>query len=235
MQNIFNLEAVEAQLNIKFNNKELLILAFVHRSFWNENQEIIPHHNERLEFLGDSVLGLLIANYLYSEHPSLDEGSLSTIRSQLVDAPACAGYVQKLGIAPFLLLGNGEQMNRGKGRESILADLFEALVGAFYLDQGLEAVSSFFFTHFQETVEHMVKEPLRNWKAELQDCAQRHYQQTPVYEVLEEYGPAHKKNFRIAVWINEEKWGEGSGSSKKEGQVAAAKNALLNRARIEKK
>ncbi len=228
MDDFFKPEIVEAKLNRVFHDKKYLLLAFTHRSFWNEHRERIPDHNERLEFLGDSVLGLLIADYLFTHHPDLDEGSLSTLRSQLVDAPACASYVQKLDIEEFLLLGKGEQMNRGKGRESILADLFEALVGALYLDQGLEGVRTFFFFHFHQDVMRIVAKPQRNWKAELQDYAQKHYQQTPSYVVLEESGPAHKKIFQIAVWVNEKKWGTGEGSSKKEGQTEAAKNAMLN-------
>ena len=228
MDDFFKPEIVEARLSRVFYDKKYLVLAFTHRSFWNEHRERIPDHNERLEFLGDSVLGLLIADYLFTHHPDLDEGSLSTLRSQLVDAPACANYVQKLDIEEFLLLGKGEQMNRGKGRESILADLFEALVGALYLDQGLEGVRTFFFFHFHHDVMRMVAEPQRNWKAELQDYAQKHYQQTPSYVVLEEAGPAHKKVFQIAVWVNEKKWGAGEGSSKKEGQIEAARNAMLN-------
>lgn len=227
MQNFFQIETVEKKLKVKFKDPSLLTLAFVHRSFWNENQELVIDHNERLEFLGDSVLSLIIANYLFREHPRLDEGSLSKIRSQLVDAPACANYVQKLGIGEFLLLGKGEQMNRGKGRESILADLFEALIGAFYLDQGLEKVASFFFSHFKDNVDQLIATPFRNWKAELQDWAQKKYQQTPDYRVLDESGPAHKRVFRVGVWIQEKKWGEGSGTSKKEAQIASAENALL--------
>ena len=228
MDDFFKPEIVEAKLSRVFYDKKYLLLAFTHRSFWNEHRERIPDHNERLEFLGDSVLGLLIADYLFTHHPNLDEGSLSTLRSQLVDAPACASYVQKLDIEEFLLLGKGEQMNRGKGRESILADLFEALVGALYLDQGLEGVRTFFFFHFHQDVTRMVAKPHRNWKAELQDYAQKHYQQTPSYVVLDESGPAHKKVFQIAVWVNDKKWGAGEGSSKKEGQTEAAKNAMLN-------
>lgn len=226
MQDFFQTEAVENKLKVSFQNPTLLQLAFVHRSFWNENQALVDDHNERLEFLGDSVLGLLIAEYLFREHPDLDEGPLSTLRSQLVDAPACAMYIQRLGIEQYLLLGKGERMNRGKGRESILADLFEAVVGALYLDQGLNVVRTFFFSHFQGDVELIIAQPHRNWKAELQDYTQKKFQETPVYEVIEEVGPAHGKIFRVGVWINEKKMGVGEGTSKKEAQTEAAKNAL---------
>ncbi len=227
MQSFFHSEDVEKKLSLNFQDPSLLFLAFVHRSFWNENQELVPGHNERLEFLGDSILGLLVAEYLFQHYPELDEGALSKLRSQLVDAPACAHYVQQLGISEFLLLGKGEQMNQGKGRESILADLFEALVGALYLDQGLESVRSFFFSHFKTEVDKLVASPLRNWKADLQDWAQKNFQQTPIYQVLDESGPAHKKQFLVGVWIHDEKKGEGIGTSKKEAQINAAKDALL--------
>lgn len=227
MQPFFHPKAVEKKLNAKFQDHSLLLLAFVHRSFWNENQHLVSEHNERLEFLGDSILGLLVADYLFQNYPELDEGMLSTLRSQLVDAPACAGYVQRLEIEEFLLLGKGERMNRGKGRESIRADLFEAVIGALYLDQGLQAVGTFFFAHFREDIDQQVSKPFRNWKAELQDWAQKKFQMTPNYKVLEESGPAHNKHFRVGVWIHEEKWGEGHGSSKKEAQTNAAQEALL--------
>lgn len=226
MEIFFDSGEIEKILRVRFNNRELLKLAFVHRSFWNENQEFSKNHNERLEFLGDSVLGLIVGEYLFRHYPHFDEGRLSTLRSQLVDAPACAMYVQKLGVDRYLLLGKGEQSNVGKGRESIQADLFEALIGAVYLDQGLEFAQNFFFSHFQEEVDHMIAEPHRNWKAELQDYTQKTFQQTPIYTVLEESGPAHKKMFRVAVSIKEGKMGEGEGSSKKEAQVQAAKDAL---------
>ncbi len=227
MQTFFQLDAVQNKIGVLFRQPELLLQAFVHRSFWNENQDRVPHHNERLEFLGDSILGLLVAEYLFLQHPELDEGSLSKLRSQLVDAPACAQYVQQLGISEFLLLGKGEQMNEGKGRDTILSDLFEALMGALYLDQGVEAARTFFLSHFKETVDSLVHEPYRNWKAELQDWAQKNFQQTPIYTIMEETGPAHRKQFRVGVWVQDIKRGEGSGSSKKEAQTAAAQAALL--------
>jgi len=221
-----DLFSIEQKLKVQFQDKEWLALAFTHRSYWNENRDTCTAHNERLEFLGDSVLGLLVADYLFQAYPQLDEGALSQIRSQLVDAPACAGYVQQLGIETEMLLGKGEQQNQGKGRESILADLFEAVIGAIYLDQGIEAVRAFLFAHFQMHIDQQVAEPMRNWKAELQDFTQKNHQVTPTYRVLEEMGPSHAKIFKVGVWIHEEKLAEGEGLSKKEAQIQAAKNAL---------
>ncbi|MFZ0565979.1 MAG: ribonuclease III [Chlamydiales bacterium] len=226
MCSFFQTEAVEEKIGVLFRDKALLMLAFVHRSFWNENQHLVSGHNERLEFLGDSVLGLIVAEYLYLKHPTLDEGSLSSLRSQMVDASACSIYVQQLELEEYLLLGKGEQMKRDKGRESILADLFEALIGSLYLDQGLSAAKVFFFSHFTGNIRQMILKPARNWKAELQDYSQKTYQQTPIYEVIEESGPPHRKTFWVAVWINERKLGEGKGFSKKEAQTNAAKQAM---------
>lgn len=227
MHDFFQINLVEKRLNLFFRNPALLLNAFVHRSFWNENHELVAHHNERLEFLGDSILGLIIGEYLFQHYPKLDEGSLSQLRSQLVDAPACSQYIQSLNVEEFLLLGKGEKMNQGKGRESIHADLFEAIVAALYLDQGLESVRHFFFSRFKTQVDQLIASPLRNWKAELQDWGQKNFQETPIYKVLEELGPAHKKSFRISVWVKGKERGEGSGSSKKEAQTNAAKSALL--------
>lgn len=219
-------DEIEGKLGYHFRQLDYLTLAFVHRSYWNEHQGLVKDHNERLEFLGDSVLGLVTAEYLYCHLPETPEGVLSDLRSRLVEASSCVVYVQKLGITEYLLLGRGEKMNTGKGRESILADLFEALMGAIYLDGGYEAAKMFFFRHFQKETEKILGNPTHNWKAELQDFAQKKFQKTPVYEVIEESGPSHQKNFRIAVFINEQKVGEGSGGSKKEAQQQAAADAL---------
>ncbi|NGX61314.1 MAG: Ribonuclease 3 [Chlamydiae bacterium] len=227
MLSTFPFEEVEKLLGASFQDKELLRLAFTHRSYWHENQDEVPDYNQRLEFLGDSVLGLIVGEHLYKQHPSHDEGFLSSLRSMLVDAPACVGYVQELEVEPFLLLGRGEKLNRGKGRESILADLFEAIVGALYLDQGLAATRDFFLTRFAKTIEKMVAEPVRNWKAELQDYTQRKFQMPPEYRVEKEWGAAHNRQFLVGVWIDEEKLGEGIGFSKKEAQFEAAASALM--------
>lgn len=219
---------IEEKIGYRFKDRQFLLLSFIHRSFWNEHKEKLPGHNERLEFLGDSVLGLLISEYLYQKFPELPEGVLSDLRSQVVKAESCALFVQKLDIGEFLLLGKGEQMNVGRGRDTMLADLFEAIIGAIYLDQGFDAAKQFFFSNFGREVEEIVSTPIRNPKAELQDYAQKTFGKVPHYEVLEETGPSHQKHFRIAVFINEKMVGQGEGSSKKEAQSAAAKQALEN-------
>ena len=222
---IDNSKAIESKLGYTFQNKNLLALAFVHRSFVNENRDV-EEHNERLEFLGDSVLGLLISDYLYRYLPSTPEGELSYLRSRLVEAGSCVQYVQKLDVSDHILLGKGEQMNDGRGRESILADLFEAIVGAVYLDSSLDETRAFLFRNFSTEIESILKTPLQNWKAELQDYCQKQHQQTPLYEVIEESGPDHSKEFTIRVMVNGEEMGRGVGSSKKVAQQAAAEQAL---------
>jgi ribonuclease III len=219
-------EFIEEKLCYSFKNKHLLILAFVHRSFFNEHRDIIDQHNERLEFLGDSVLGLIISDYLYENLPLHAEGHLSHLRSHLVEASACVNYVQKLDVSEFALLGKGERMNDGRGRDTILADLFEALIGAVYLDGGLEEAKQFFLRHFQGNIENALKEPFRNWKAELQDYSQKKLQKPPVYKVIKESGPDHSKVFQVIAVIGDQEVGQGSGSSKKQAEQAAAEDAL---------
>lgn len=222
---IYHAASIESKLGYRFKDRSLLALAFVHRSFINENRDI-KQHNERLEFLGDSVLGMLMADYLYRYFPSTPEGQLSYLRSRLVEAISCVGYIQSLGIAQYILLGKGEQMNDGRGRESILADLFEAIIGAIYLDGGIEAAKKFLFENFNDKIEEILKTPIRNWKALLQDYCQKKHQQTPIYQVLQESGPDHSKIFQISVLINKQELGRGGGASKKEAQQAAAADAL---------
>ncbi len=222
---LHNAASIESKLGHTFHQRELLALAFIHRSFVNENRTI-TQHNERLEFLGDSVLGMLMADYLYQTLPNVPEGDLSYLRSRLVEAISCVTYIQKLKVEQYLLLGRGEKMNDGRGRESILADLFEAIVGAIYLDSGLEAVKTFLFHNFTPEIESIIKTPLRNWKALLQDYCQKKFQRPPTYAVLHEAGPEHSKTFQIIVKMDGKELGRGEGSSKKEAQQAAAANAL---------
>lgn len=225
-QLILHASSIEERLCYIFQDRQLLAIAFVHRSFYNEHREVVEHHNERLEFLGDSVLGILISEYLYIQLPQEPEGHLSSLRSHLVDASTCATLLNQLDIAQFILLGRGERMNDGRGRETILADLFEALIGAIYLDGGIEAARKFLLRHFENKIQDYLKEPLRNWKAELQDYSQKKYQKPPIYKIIKEMGPDHSKVFQVAVAIGEAEAGEGTGASKKEAEQTAAEDAL---------
>lgn len=191
----------------------------------NENKESVKEHNERLEFLGDSVLGLLISEFLYNLAPTLKEGDLSYLRSRLVDASTCFSLLQKLEVEGYLLLGKGEMMNAGKGRETLLADLFEAILGAIYLDGGFEKVKAFFFDHFDQIVYEIIKQPVKNWKALLQDHYQKKMQKQPHYKVLFEEGPHHEKVFCVGVFLEEMELGVGRGFSKKEAEQSAAQEA----------
>lgn len=220
-------EQIESKLGYHFANKQLLALAFTHRSFVNECP-IPMQHNERLEFLGDSILGLIVSEYLYRTLPDVPEGDLSAIRAKLVEASSCMSYIQKLDLEKYLVLGRGERMNDGRGRISILADLFEALLGAIFLDGGLEAAQKFFFGKFKADVDAILQAPLKNPKALLQDYCQKQFQRTPLYQVLSESGPDHSKTFKVAVVVQDVELGFGEGSSKKEAQQAAAQNALLH-------
>lgn len=217
---------IEDRLGYRFKNKKLLTQAFIHRSYFNEHRDLVEEHNERLEFLGDSILGLFISDYLYHHLPTQAEGELSRLRAHLVEASSCAKFLMQLGLASFVLLGRGERMNAGRGRETILADLFEALIGALYLDGGIAEAKRIFWMHFEKEIQNILEHPARNWKAELQDYSQKKYQKPPIYKVISESGPDHSKVFLIAAYLDNQEVGQGSGSSKKEAEQAAAKDAL---------
>jgi ribonuclease-3 len=216
---------LKEKLGALFADEKLLKVALTHRSFSNEQKENYEH-NERLEFLGDAVLGLLIAEYLYTTYPDMPEGEMSFLRSRLIEAASCIRFVKKLDIEDRLLLGKGEKLNVGKGRDSILADLFEAIIGALYLSGGLEKTRDFLFSHFDEEIQKTIDTPLHNWKALLQDHCQKKAHKTPTYEVIEETGPAHKKTFVVEVYLGDKPLGQGKGANKKKAEQQAAKVAL---------
>lgn len=220
------LKTIEALLGYSFENKDFLINALTHRSYANEHRESTLSHNERLEFLGDSVLGLAVAEYLYHRLPLAAEGELSQIRSKLVEAITCAKYSQKLKIQDFILLGRGEKLTEGRNKVSILADAFEAIVGAIFLDGGMQVATSFLICHFEEEALETIGTPPRNFKAELQDYSQKKFQKVPVYQVVQESGPDHAKSFHVVAFLNEKEVGVGVGASKKEAEQRAAFEAI---------
>lgn len=216
----YNLSQIEEILGISFYNKEVLAQAFIHSSFCNENKGVIS--NERLEFLGDSVLNLLVTHFLFRYFPNFDEGNLTHLRAQLVSAQACAQYLKKLKIEGYLLVGKGEKTIK----ESMISNLFEAIMGAIYLDQGLDAATAFFSQHFEKILFEKTQMPEINWKATFQDFIQKKYHLTPEYRMLQEKGPSHKKQFLVAVYVGEEEWSQAWGETKKKAEMDAAKQAL---------
>ncbi len=218
---------IEAKLGYVFSSHELLARAFVHRSFLNEHKEANCLDNEKLEFLGDSVLNLLVAEYLFQALPNETEGKLSSLRANSVSSSACIRYFEQLQLQEYILVGRGEELQAGKGgRSSIIADMFEALLGAIYLDGGLEKARRFFMSHFQKTLEESLENPEENWKARLQEHLQKNKQKMPSYKVLAESGPDHLRHFLVGVYLEDTQLAVGSGSSKKEAERNAAKSAL---------
>lgn len=221
-----HLPKIEEKIKYTFQDKDLLVLAFIHRSFANEDPEFEGKHNERLEFLGDAILGVMISDFLYRNFPDQPEGELSFLRSRLVDATSCMRFLEELEIGDYMVMGKGELMNQGKGRQSIHSDLFEALIGAIYLDGGMKSAEVFFFGFFEKDIHEIVKEPFENWKVILQNYSQKRYQKPPVYRVMKEEGPDHGKTFYVTVSLANKEVGEGCGLSKKEAEQQAAQNAI---------
>ncbi|TDX52092.1 ribonuclease III [Orenia marismortui] len=224
---IKSLEELQQQIQIFFNDIDLLERAITHKSFANENRHLGLKDNERLEFLGDSVQDLVVSEYMILEYPDHPEGELAKIRSVVVSAPVLAEKAKEINLGKYLLLGKGEEMTGGRGRDSILADAFEALVGSIYLDQGLEVVKDFILKLLIPDIKKVEKgEHIQDYKTLLQEIIQKNSNARPEYEVIKEEGPDHNKQFTIQVNFEEEVLGVGTGSSKKEAQQKAARNAI---------
>lgn len=224
---------VEARLGYTYKNRSLLTTALIHRSFLNEHKDVSSGHNERLEFLGDSILNLIVGEYLFQHLPATQEGTLSAIRASAVSSSACLSYMNQLHIQEYILVGKGEKMQAAKGRTSILADAFEALLGAIYLDGGLEAARHFFLSHFSSNIDQMCHTPQHNFKALLQEISQKEHRTMPEYRVLEESGPDHERLFVIGVFLHDTLFGTGTGPTKKEAEQQAAQIALNKLNRVE--
>ena len=217
----------EEGAGVTFKDKSLLKQAFTHRSYINENKTSGLEHNERLEFLGDAVLELVTTEYLYKKYRNLDEGSLTSLRSALVNADTCALVATKLGANDFLLLSRGESKDSGRARQYILANTLEAVIGALYLDQGFEAAEKFILDNVTPLSDEIVERG--TWidaKSLFQTRAQEHEGVTPTYKTLKESGPDHDKHFTVGVYLKKELVGEGEGKSKQDAEQGAARNAL---------
>ncbi len=217
---------LEDRIGIKFKNQDLLQQALVHRSFLNENPDFGLDHNERLEFLGDAVLELVVTQYLYADYPN-PEGELTNWRAALVNAKKLAEVAEEIELNDFVLLSRGEAKDIGRARQYILANALEALIGAIYLDQGIGAagtfVEKFILKHLPQILEVGA---YRDAKSLFQEEAQERAGVTPSYEVLDEWGPDHAKNFKVGVFLEEELVAEGEGVSKQEAQQKAAEEGL---------
>lgn len=217
----------EKKTNIIFNDKKLLEQAFIHRSYINENNGLKLSHNERLEFLGDAVLELIVTDYLYNKYPDQDEGSLTAYRSALVNAVIIGEIALGLGMNEYLLLSKGEAKDIGKARGYILANTYEAYVGAVYIDRGYDVVKGFIAETLLIKIETIIAKKLwRDSKSLVQEKSQEYLNVTPSYKVLHETGPDHDKHFTIGIYFGDDLIAEGKGKSKQEAEQSAAHRAL---------
>lgn len=224
-------ESAEVQriVRITFDDVELLRTALTHRSYLNENPDVPLEDNERLEFLGDAILDFLVGAYLFERFPDAREGDLTFMRATFVRTSTLADFTRQAGLPPYILLGRGEELSGARERDALLADVFEATLGAVYLDQGLERARTWLVdTFLADAVDRLVdgdaysKDP----KSRLQEQAQGLFGITPVYDVVGETGPDHDKVFTMRVRIGEDVWGTGTGRSKQAATQAAARAAL---------
>ena len=219
---------LEKKIHITFKDQILLENVFIHRSFLNEHKKYHLPSNEKLEFLGDSVLSLVTSIYLYKNYPDLDEGTYTDIKASIVRTESLAEVAKKISLGDYIALSKGEEQNEGKVNKNILADCFEALVAAVFIDQSFEHAYSFIVDClFKDKLDHIVKNKLYlSPKSRLQELLQAQYRVLPTYVIEKEEGPEHKKEFNIAVFCKDKKLGTGFGLSKKEAEESAAKNAL---------
>jgi len=218
---------LEKKLGLNFKNKDLLIQAFCHRSYLNEKPDFYLTNNERLEFLGDAVLELVVTEDIYQNYPEKPEGELTNWRAALVNSKFLGKLARDLDFNDFLLLSKGEAKELGKARLYILANTFEALIGAVYLDRGYKICQEFIKKHLMPKLPDILeKGAFRDAKSRFQEESQERKGITPLYKVLEEWGPDHAKHFIIGVFLNEELVAKGEGSSKQEAEEEAAKNGL---------
>lgn len=224
---MINFTEFEKKTKIIFKDKNLLKQAFIHRSYINENPSQGLAHNERLEFLGDAVLELIVTDFLYKKFPKYAEGELTSVRSALVNAVIISSIAEDTGMNDYLLLSKGETKDKGKARQYILANTYEAYVGALYLDQGYDVVEKFIEkTLLPKTDEIVNKKLWRDAKSLVQEKAQEFVGVTPAYKVLSEAGPDHDKHFTVGIYFAKNLIAEGKGKSKQEAEQKAAEAAL---------
>ena len=222
-----DLPLFEEKIGIRFNDQLLLRQAFTHRSYLNEHRGEVHGHNERLEFLGDAVLELISTHFLYTQFPEKDEGELTAYRASLVNAVILSEIAAGIDMNDYLLLSRGEAKDQGRARGVLLANAFEALIGAIYLDQGYDTAQTFIARHLLPHIDDIIQKRLwQDAKSTLQEKVQEHDGVTPGYQVLKETGPDHDKHFIVGVFARDAKMAEGEGKSKQEAEQSAARAAL---------
>ena len=218
-----SIDDLEKNLGIQFTNRDFLLTALTHRSFLNENREV-PEHNERLEFLGDAVLELIVSDFLFRKYTDRAEGDLTSFRAALVRTDSLAQIAKELGLGEHMRLSRGEEDSGGREKDYLLANTFEAVLGAIYLDSGYENCVQFVHRVLLPKIGDIVKHRLDiDNKTKIQELAQSMYKSTPTYEVTDEQGPDHDKIFTVVVKIDNKIVGEGKGSSKQRAEEQAAK------------
>ena len=219
------MEVLQNKLDYKFNNVKLLENALNHSSYANEVRGGVTS-NERLEFLGDSVLSVIVASYLFENFKSIPEGELTKLRASLVCEKSLCAFSREIGIGEFLRLGKGEEKGGGRDRDSILADAFESVLAAIYLDGGMDEARRFVLRYVLPELQHRDDEAFKDYKTALQEIIQRNPEESVTYHLIGESGPDHNKVFEVAVHLNSNIIGKGTGRSKKQAEQMAAKEAL---------
>ncbi|MBO8171064.1 MAG: ribonuclease III [Bacillaceae bacterium] len=221
-----NLDELQKKIGVTFNNRKLIRQAFTHSSYVNEHKKSPYKDNERLEFLGDAVLELAVSRYLYNTYPEMSEGDMTKMRAAIVCEPSLVKFAEQFQFGDLVLLGKGEEMTGGRKRPALLADVFEAFIGAFYLDQGFDAVDDFLNKFVFPRVGKGEFAHLTDYKSQLQEKVQNENRGELEYRIVRETGPAHNREFISEVMLNHETLGRGKGRSKKEAEQRAAKKAL---------
>lgn len=224
---VIQFEKLLSDLGIQFQNRKLLKQAFTHASYRNEHRTEIGQDNERLEFLGDAVLELLVSEYLFLKFPKMPEGELTRLRATIVCEPSLVRFATKLNFDKYIRLGRGEEISGGRKRPALLADVFEAFVGAYYLDQGIAAVKDFLHRFVVSELQDVNAPLLTDYKTMLQEHVQREGLGALSYLILEERGPAHNREFVAQVTLDHKPMGEGMGRSKKEAEQHAAQMTMM--------
>jgi ribonuclease-3 len=223
---VIDWQALQQVIGINFKDESLLQQAFVHSSYINENPGVPITDNERLEFLGDALLSFIVAEELYREFPNFGEGNLTEIRVSLIRQETLAEIAARLKLGDHLLLGKGEEATGGRHKQTNLADAYEALIGAIFLDQGLSIAADFVLVKFARQLEEVRAKGIgRNYKALLQELTQAKYKMLPVYRIVEASGPDHDKSFVVEVGLGDRTLGTGSGKTKRAAEMEAARSA----------